>query len=128
MSEQQREQVAGAVQVYKQIRPEIAVGLPFWPLGLPRGTIPGWHSESVPPAAATSPSGTEAPLARRAVIQAPVTAGDPAVATLPIPHLRGQPLIARILYPAGAGAGTRWDARAGALTVSLPRTPSACVT
>jgi hypothetical protein len=57
----------------------------------------------------------------------PAAADDPAVATLALPHLRGQPLTVRILYPSGAGAGIRWDARAGALSVSLPRTPSACV-
>jgi hypothetical protein len=46
---------------------------------------------------------------------------------LPVPHLRGQPRTAAVLYPAGAGAGISWDAGAGALTVSLPRAPSACV-
>ena len=32
-----------------------------------------------------------------------------------------------VLYPKGTGAGARWSASCGQLTVSLPRTPSACL-
>ena len=122
MSRQQRDLVVAAVRVYKDIRADLAVAVPFWPLGLPRWTdswialglrAPGvsyltvWHRGPLGPA-------TGQP-------------GDPAEAMLPIPHLRGQPLTAKTLYPVGAGAEVGWDAGTGALRVLLPRTPSACV-
>ena len=36
MSRAQRDLVAEAVGVYKTIRADLAVAVPFWPLGLPR--------------------------------------------------------------------------------------------
>jgi alpha-galactosidase len=127
MSPHQRDLVAEAVRVYKSIRADLARAMPFWPLGLPRWAD-SWIALGLrAPGISYVTVWHRGPLGEASGHPGPATAGDPAVATLPIPHLRGQPLIARILYPAGAGAGTRWDARAGALTVSLPRTPSACV-
>jgi alpha-galactosidase len=127
MSRSQRDLVTEAVRVYKTIRSDLAVAVPFWPLGLP-GWTDAWIALGLrAPGAGYLTVWHRGPLAEASGYPAPVTAGDPAVATLSIPHLRGQPLIVRILYPSGAGAGTRWDAGAGALTVSLPRTPSACV-
>jgi alpha-galactosidase len=127
MSPHQRDLVAEAVRVYKSIRAGLALAMPFWPLGLPRWAD-SWIALGLrAPGASYLTVWHRGPLGEASGHPGHATAGDPAVATLPISHLRGQPLIARILYPAGAGAGTRWDARAGALTVSLPRTPSACV-
>ena len=96
-----------------------ASGHPAEPSGHPAEA--SGHPAAPALASASAPAGAPAPAS------APAATGDPAVATLPIPHLRGQPLTASILYPSGAGAGIRWDARTGVLSVSLPRTPSACV-
>jgi alpha-galactosidase len=134
MSRQQRDLVAAAVRVYKDIRADLALAVPFWPLGLPHWTdswialglrAPGvsyltvWHRG--PLAAASGPPGD------RAMTGDTARAGEPAEAILPVPHLRGQPLKAKTLYPVGAGADVSWDAESGAIRVSLPRTPSACV-
>jgi len=134
------------VRVYKTIRSDLATAVPFWPLGLPgwadswvalglrapdasyltvwhRGPLAEASGHPAAPATTSAPTATDDP----ATTSAPTATDDPAVATLPIPRLRGRPLTARILYPSDAGAGIRWDARAGELSVSLPRTPSACV-
>jgi alpha-galactosidase len=131
MSRKQRDLVADAVRVYKGIRAEWPEAVPFWPLGLPRwddswialglrapraSYLTVWHRG--PLAAARARPSRHAPRSENE---------DPAEVVLPIPQLRGQPVMARILYPAAAGAGLSWDAAASALTVSLPRTPSACV-
>ncbi len=47
--------------------------------------------------------------------------------TLPVPHLAARQVTLRVLYPAGGNLDAAWDAPSGQLTVSLPRTPSACV-
>jgi alpha-galactosidase len=140
MSRQQRELVAAAVRVYKDIRADLALAVPFWPLGLPHWTdswialglrAPGvsyltvWHRGPLP--AASGPPGDRAmtgDAARSGYID---RAGEPAEAILPVPHLHGQPLRTQTLYPVDAGAGVSWDAESGAVRVSLPRTPSACV-
>lgn len=133
MSRQQRDLVAEAIGVYKNIRSDLAVAVPFWPLGLPRWADPwitlglrapgasyltAWHRGSLGPAGASPGAAAHSNLSGT---------GGPAEAMLPIPHLRGQQLTAEILYPLGAGAEARWDARPGVLVTSLPRTPSACV-
>jgi alpha-galactosidase len=131
MSRQQRDLVADAVRVYKDIRAELPEAVPFWPLGLPR-----WDDSWIA-------LGLRAPDASYLIVwhRGPLgvasgrTSGhapdsgpvENAEALLPIPHLRGQAVTARTLYPAAAGTGLTWDARAGALLVSLPRTPSACL-
>ncbi len=67
------------------------------------------------------------PLLRVRAESDPSRTSDPTEAMLPIPQLRGRPVTARIVYPVGTGAEVSWDAGVGTLTVSLPRTPSACV-
>ena len=46
---------------------------------------------------------------------------------MPVPHLRGQRVNPRVLYPGQAGAEARWDTERGMLTVVLRDVPSACV-
>jgi alpha-galactosidase len=131
MSRQQRDLVAEGVRVYKDIRAELPQAVPFWPLGLPRWDdswsalglrLPGasyvtvWHRGPLGVAIADHTGNAE-----------PTGNADPTETLLPIPHLRGQAVTARILYPAAAGDCLTWDAGAGTLIVSLPRTPSACV-
>jgi alpha-galactosidase len=123
MSREQRALVAEAVRVYKDIRGDLARALPFWPLGLPRWTD-SWVALGM-----RAPRAAYLTVWRRGPLDADPatgTGGDPGI-TLPVPYLRGQPLTARVLYPDAGGAEAGWDPAAGALSVTLPRTPSACL-
>jgi hypothetical protein len=44
-----------------------------------------------------------------------------------VPHLRGRPASASLLYPSTLPADPRWDPARATLTVSLPGTPAACL-
>jgi alpha-galactosidase len=94
--------------------------VPFWPLGLPR-----WDDSWIA-LGLRAPGTSYLTVWHRGPLAANRDPENPE-ALLPIPHLRGQAATARILYPKAAGAGLSWDAGAGALLVSLPRTPCACV-
>jgi alpha-galactosidase len=123
MSPDQHELVAAAVRVYKSIRADLATAVPFWPLGLPRWTD-SWIALGMrAPAASYLTVWHRGPLAAS---DAAGTGDDPAEVSLPVPHLRGRPVTASVLYPE-PGPHTRWDTAPGTLTVSLPRTPTACV-
>jgi alpha-galactosidase len=116
MTDAQRELVAEAIGVYKEIRGDLLAAVPFWPLGLPRWSdewlalgmrgatatyVVVWHRDgesSTPPASWLS-------------------------LTLAAPQTEARP---RVLYPRD-GAALAWDATLGALRVSLPRSPSACL-
>jgi alpha-galactosidase len=128
MTQPQRELVAAAVRVYREIRSDLPAATPFWPLGLPRWAdswialgmrapaatyLTLWHRGTIVPDSADSP-GSPGPA-------------DPAQASLPLPHLCGLPVTARLLYPSTTTASTAWDPAAGTLTVSLPDPPAACV-
>jgi alpha-galactosidase len=125
MSQAQQDLVAQAVAVYKRIRADLAQAVPFWPLGLPRWT------DSLIALGMRAPGVSYVAVWRRGRVSGPGADRDAAVATLPVPHLAGRPVTAEVLYP-GAGAddetaGAAWDAAGAALTVPLPRTPSACL-
>ena len=126
MSREQRELVAEAVRVHKDLRGELVGALPFWPLGLPHWADPWialglrtsrvsyltvWHRGQLGAGAGA------------------VTETDTVTetGTLPVGHLRGQPMTAQVLYPRADGTGVTWDAAAGTLSVRLPRVPSACL-
>ena len=118
MSSGQRALVAEAVRVYKRdIRDAITRSTPFWPLGLP-----GWGAPWVA-LGLRAPDVTHLTVWRRG----PRQGTDTSQITLPVPHLRGAPVTASVLYPRTAGAEASWDASTGTLTVTLPRLPSACV-
>ncbi|MGE5135454.1 MAG: glycoside hydrolase family 36 protein [Gemmatimonadota bacterium] len=131
MSPAQRELIAGAVSVYKQLRPDLADAVPFWPLGLPR-----WADSRVAlgmrgrtrsyllvwrrgPRQAAGHGSPQAPAPGKAA------AGEHAAVTLPVRHLRSRPAAAQVLFPAGPVAPPRWDAAKGELTVTLPAAPAA---
>ena len=118
MSNRQRALVAQAVRVYKQdIRNAIPQSAPFWPLGLPRWDDP-WVALGM-----RAPRVTHLTVWRRGPRQESGTGQI----KLAIPHLRGAPVAASVLYPPDAGAEASWDASPGVLTVILPRLPSACI-
>jgi len=110
MSPGQRDLVATAVGVYRDIRPAIPESVPFWPLGLPHWDDP-WVALGL-----RAPEVSHLTVWRRR---------GPNQVKLPVPHLRGRQVTAQVLYPHAAGAEASWNA--GTLTVTLPRLPSACV-
>jgi alpha-galactosidase len=123
MSREQRELVAEAVRVHKDLRGCLASALPFWPLGLPRWTD-SWIALGL-----RTPQASYLTVWRRGPFGggSGSGAGDQPGITLPVPHLGGQRVTADVLYPRSTGAGATWDAAAGTLSVQLPRFPSACL-
>jgi alpha-galactosidase len=134
MRPDQRSLVRDAISVYKTIRADIAAAVPFWPFGLPRWTD-SWIALGMRAPAANyltvwhrGPLGSAYPAGKGTGGAGPVTGtDDDAGITLPVPHLRGRPVTAGVLYPSASGAEASWDATAGHLSVTLPRVPSACV-
>jgi alpha-galactosidase len=114
MTAEQRGLVAEAVRVYKAIRADLALSVPFWPLGLPR-----WDDSWVA-------HGLRA--AERSYLLAwrrgGPDAADPGQVTLPVPHLHRTDARAEVLFGTGQ---TEWSPAAGALTVTLPLAPAACL-
>ena len=123
MSREQRELVAEAVRVHKDLRGCLASAVPFWPLGLPRWTDP-WIALGL-----RTPQASYLTVWRRGPFDggSGSGAGDQPGITLPVSHLRGQRATAEVLYPRSTGAGVTWDAAASTLSVQLPRFPSACL-
>ncbi len=132
MTPGQQALVAEAVGVYKAIRADLAGAVPFWPLGLPRWADSwvalglrtgdrnyllvwrrGRHRPAGPPAA-SCPPGRGVP-------------GDPAEASLPVPHLGRAAATAEVLFPGRARAQSRWEPARGELIVTLPGAPAACL-
>ena len=135
MSRAQRGLVAEAVGSTRSSAASLAGALPFWPLGLPRWTDP-WIALGL-----RAPDASYLTVWRRGPFDAETgtlaegrtgtgtgTGTRPDI-TLPVPHLRGRRVNAELLYPrsTGAAAGATWDAAASALSVQLPRVPSACL-
>jgi alpha-galactosidase len=127
MSRHQRDLVAEGIRVYKSMRADLPRAAPFWPLGLPHWAD-SWIALGLrAPEASYLTVWHRGPFDAASGHALSRESGDPAEVVLPIRYLSGQPVTARILYPASAGAGLSWDAESGAIRVSLPRTPSACV-
>ena len=121
MSQRQRSLVADAVRVYKAIRADVALAVPFWPLGLP-GWTDSWLALGL-----RAPDASYVAAWRRSPVGGSPDDDGPALMTLSVPHLRGVPAAPEVLYPGQAPAEVRWHAADGELAVVLPRSPSACV-
>jgi alpha-galactosidase len=123
MSRAQQQLVADAVSVYKQIRSDLAVAYPFWPLGLPGWTDP-WVALGM-----RARSATYVVVWHRESIGGVLVPDDRANAeiVLPVAHLRGQKVLPEVLYPRPSGAVLEWNAQRGELIMALPRIPSACL-
>ena len=119
MSPAQRELVAAAVRVYQEIRADIAVAVPLWPLGLPHWTD-SWIALGL-----RAPAATYLTVWHRGPLDG--GASDGARVSLSVPHLAGTEVTARVLYPGTAGPTVRWEADRGAVDVTLPRPPAACL-
>ena len=122
MNPGQRALVADAVRAYKAIRGDIAAAVPFWPLGLP-----GWTDTWI--ALGLRAPGVSYLTVWHRDLTGQLAAGEQSQITLPVPHLRGEPVTPRLIYPVcpGAAAEPAWDPAEGTLAVMLPRVPSACV-
>ena len=121
MSQRQRSLVADAVRVYKAIRADVALAVPFWPLGLP-GWTDSWLALGL-----RAPDATYVAAWRRGPLDGSPDDDGAALMTLAVPQLRGVPATPEVLYPGQAPAEVRWHAADGELAVVLPRSPSACV-
>jgi alpha-galactosidase len=122
MSPPQRELVAAAVRVYRDIRSDLPAAIPFWPLGLP-GWTDSWIALGMRAPAATYLTVWH----RGGTAPGPLHSPDPAEASLLLPHLRGLPVTGRLLYPSTTTTSIAWDPATGTLAVSLPAPPSACL-
>jgi alpha-galactosidase len=114
MSPAQRHLVAEAVAVYRQIRADLPRAVPLWPLG-----PPGWDDPWLA-LALRAPEVTYLTTWRR-------PPGGPGQIEVPLPHLRGRPSRAEVLYPADGPAQVSWDPAAGAVLVGLAEAPGACL-
>ena len=127
MSAAQQRLVAEAISTYKQIRPDLATAVPFWPLGLP-----AWEDRWVA-LGMRARSGSYLVVWHRGHIGSePRTDGraspsGPAEMALPVDHMRGAHAAAEVLYPVGGRATADWASSTGDLTVTLPNAPSACL-
>lgn len=108
MSTDQLELIHDGMRVYRDIRGDIATGLPFWPLGLP-----AWHDEWLA-LGLSSENGRKHYVAvwRRG-------GGD--TCKLPITSLKGCNTSVQLLYPVKLGAESSWDSKASTLQVTLPK-------
>jgi len=115
MTPSQRSLVSEAVTVFKGIRRDVAVSVPFWPLGLPRWTD-SWIA-----------LGLRAPSASYLTVWRRPGTGSPDTAVLPLQHLRGRAVRPRIRYPAASSAEVSWDPESATMSVRIPEAPAACV-
>jgi alpha-galactosidase len=112
MTSAQQELVAEAVGVYKAIRSDVADGLPFWPIGLPRWDDP-WLA-----------CGLRTRDTTYVVVWRREESADVEI-VLPIAPA-GSDANPHLLYPS-AGALVQWTAAKGELSVRLATAPSACL-
>lgn len=111
LSSRRRALVKEALDYYKTIRGDIPHSLPFWPLGLPKAQD-DWVSFGLR-------------RGDRAYVAVWRIRGDDADIALPLPQLAGRTVDARIAYPGEHDSRVAWDAAAGLLRVTLPRTRTA---
>jgi alpha-galactosidase len=113
MEPDQLELVTRAVDVYKGIRSQLANGLPFWPAGLP-----GWED----PVLAL---GMRTPAASYVVVWS--RGSDQPEVSLPIAHLAGAEVGARVLFPPDADVRLGWEPEPARLLVRMGGSPAACL-
>jgi alpha-galactosidase len=124
MSESQLALVADAITVYKQIRPDLATAVPFWPLGLPRW-VDSWVALGM-----RSEGGTYVVAWHRAAVDGKVVPGDESngnSVVLPVEHLRDAQLDAEVLFPQGCDCTVEWSTSRSELALALPSIPGACL-
>lgn len=115
MTGAQRASVRAAVAAYRDIRTDLAVSLPIWPLGLP-GWTDRWLSLGL-----STPDHTYLGVWSRG--------GRPRTTSVSLPHLAGRHVDIEVLYPRHLPAWrTDWDPAQGQLILTNPTSePSARV-
>lgn len=111
ISARRLERVREGIDVYKGIRSDIAKGLPFWPLGLPR-IGDGWASFGLDCGAVSYLAVWRLDSKQR-------------TQALPLPQWKGQKIAVRLLYPEGVKAPLKWSGASGILKVELARNNTA---
>jgi alpha-galactosidase len=117
MTEHQLGLVMEAIGVYKAIRADLPISVPFWPLGLPKWTDP-WVALGM-----RSPRATYVTLWRRNLAAGSDDKAGVAQIALQVESVGTE---ARKLFPAG-GSDVYWQSATGELVVRLERAPSACL-
>ena len=115
MTPEQRALVAEAVTVYKRIRADVAVSVPFWPLSLPGWTDP-WVAVGL-----RGPERTYVTVWRRP------EGASTADQRFAIPALKGLGSRAEVLFPSDSKAVVEWSGDRGEVTVRLPEPGTACL-
>ena len=97
--------VQEGIETYKQIRPDLATGFPFWPIGL----------------SSFSDEWSALGMKHEGTIYLAVWRrnGNTPVKTLPIPSLRGKNINVRILYPSYGADRFTWNPVSGSLSVEF---------
>lgn len=106
MSPDQLERVRQAMAAYRDFRPLLKTGLPYWPLGLP-----GWYDDTLALAVAT---------ASECLLAVWFRGSGPAKAELSLPFLAGGGWGAEVVFPADLPTELSWQASAGMLSVEVP--------
>lgn len=110
LSAEQHGLVASGMQVYKEIRHDVATGTPFWPLRLPK-----WRDEWIA-------LGLECKSKRYVSVW---RRGGASSCKLPIAQLRGTDVRVQCLFPVQLPTEAAWDKSSGEMSVGLQATPSA---
>lgn len=108
MSPEQIRLVREAIEVYRSLRQDLLVAIPFWPLGLPRWKD-GWICLGMR-------------CGNHSYLAVWRTAGDSSI-SIPLPTATH----ARLLYPTSVGGRVDTALREGELTVSLGTSPGAAL-
>lgn len=98
--------VKEGIEVYKRIRGDIAVSLPFWPLGLSSFTDE-WSALGLK-------------CGEKRYVAVWRRKGQKDTADLPIPGLKEKAAVVKRIYPSYAEEKFTWNANQGTLTVQLP--------
>ncbi|KAL2107990.1 hypothetical protein VUR80DRAFT_4431 [Thermomyces stellatus] len=118
LSQSQSDLVRDAMLVYKEIRGDIKVANPFWPLGLPVWEA-GWQA-----------LGLDAEDRLYLAVWRTDSEGgeesqNDSQRQLPIPRLRGKDATVQCLFPSHLPGSYSWDVASGAVSVEVPISPSA---
>ncbi|KAF7552773.1 hypothetical protein G7Z17_g4098 [Cylindrodendrum hubeiense] len=116
MSTKQLKLISDGMDVYKDIRGDIANSFPFWPLGLP-----AWHDDWL--ALGLALPADDKPGISRCYLAVWRRGGEEVCKDLPIRPFWGKETIsAKLLYPSEFVAETEWDPYIGSLKIKVPST------
>ncbi|MGW0713067.1 glycoside hydrolase family 36 protein [Streptomyces sp. NPDC002643] len=125
MTDRQRGLVRSALDTYKEIRGDLSVSVPFWPLGLP-GWTDEWIALGLRPSVVEGEGPTYVTVWRRG--------GGDVERLVPVPHLgvgdgdvRGRGVRVEVLHTTADGADGAAEWEGAGLRVRLPAAPGVLV-